>query len=143
MKSIRNIIRPVAVALVLAISAAPLTAFAGNKEQAAEVKKDKHFPMTAESFNKHIEARITHSRERFTKMLAAKKVTEAQQAEMKKKFEERAAAIRAAATRVSADGSVTKAEAKEVRALSKGLRQKGHGKGAGKGRKDRKNDNVG
>ena len=145
MKSIRSIIRPVTVALVLAISAAPLTAFAGDKAPVTETKKDKRFPMAAESFNKLIEKRIAHMRERLTQMLAAHKVPEAKQAQIKKDFEDGATAIRAAATKAGADGTVTKEEAKDVRSLAKDLRRKAHDKhGKGKGRDhDKKNDNVG
>ena len=147
MKSIRSIVSPLAVALVLAVTAAPLTAFAGDKAPVAETKKDKHFPMTAESFNKRIEKRIAHMRERLTQMLAAHKVPEAKQAQIKKDFEDGAAAIRAAATRAGADGTVTKEEAKDVRSLAKDLRKKAHEKympGKGKGKDhEKKNDNVG
>ena len=146
MKSIRSIVRPVTVALfttALALSAAPVTAFAGTKDQAGETKRAKHFPMTAESFNKHIEKRITHMRERLTQMLADRKVPEAKQVQIKKDFEDGATAIRAAATRAGADGTVTKEEAKDVRKLAKDLRRKGREKHMpGKG-KDKKNDNVG
>ena len=149
MKSIRSIVRPVAVSLVLALSAAPLTAFAGDRAPVAETKKQKSFPMTAESFNKHIEQRIAHMRERLTQMLAAHKVPEAKQAQIKKDFEDGAAAVRAAATRAGADGTVTKAEAKDVRGLAKDLRSKARvehmpGKGQGRGKDhEKKNANVG
>jgi hypothetical protein len=145
MKSIRSIVRPVAVSLVLALSAAPLTAFAGDKAPVAETKKEKRFPMTAESFNKHIEKRISHMRERLTQMLAAHKVPEATQAQIKKDFEDGAAAVRAAATRAGADGTVTMEEAKDVRGLAKDLKRKARAKYMpGKGHKhDKKNDNVG
>lgn len=149
MKSIQSIVRPVVVALAFAVCAAPVAAFAGDRQPAAgEAKQGKrHFPMTAESFNKRIEARITHMRERLTQMLAARKVPEAKQAEIKKDFEAGATAIRAAASRAGADGSVTKAEAKEVRDLAKDLKRKARekympGKGHGKGH-DKKSENVG
>ena len=144
MKSIRSIVRPVAVALAFALCAAPVTAFAGDRAPAAEAKQARRFPMQAESFNKLIEKRIAHMRERLTQMLAAHKVPEAKQAQIKKDFEDGAAAIRAAAARAGADGSVTKEEAKEVRGLAKDLKQKAREKylpgkraGQGKGREKR------
>ena len=82
-------------------------------------------------------------------MLAERKVPEAKQAQIKKDFEDGAAAVKAAAARAGSDGTVTKAEAKEVRDLAKDLKQKAREKYMpGKGqerRKDhaKKNDNVG
>ena len=155
MKSIRSIVRPVAAALVFALCAAPITAFAGDREPAGETKKAPSFPMTAESFNKLIEKRITKTREHLTEKLAERKVPEAKQAEIKKDFEAGAAAIRAAAAKAGADGTVTKEEAKDVRGLAKDLRQKArekympgkgrgheHGRGHGKDH-DKKSENVG
>jgi hypothetical protein len=143
MKSIRTIIRPVVAALVFAIAAAPMTAFAGSKDNAAaETKKRPSFPMTAESFNKLIEKRITHVRERLDKMMKDHKVPDATQAQIKKDFDAGAAAVRAAAAKAGADGSVTKDEAKQVKDLAKDLKQKarekympGKGKDSGKDKK--------
>ena len=149
MKSIRSIVRPVAIALVLALSAVPVTAFAGDRTPAAETKKDqRRFPMKAESFNKRIEKRIAHMREQLSRTLAAHKVPEAKQAQIKKDFEDSAASVRAAAARASADGTVTKEEAKDVRDLAKGLKRKAHekrqpGKANGRGRDhDKKRGDV-
>jgi tellurite resistance protein len=124
MKSIRTIVRPIVAALVFAIAAAPVTAFAGSKDNAAETKKRPSFPMTAESFNKLIEKRITHMRERLEKMMKDRKVPDAMQAQIKKDFEAGATAVRAAAAKAGADGSVTKDEAKQVKDLAKDLKQK-------------------
>jgi hypothetical protein len=151
MKSIRSIVRPVAVAVALAFAlcAAPVTAFAGDRAPAAETKKDqRRFPMKAESFNKLIEKRIAHMREHLSRTLAARKVPEAKQAQIKKDFEDGAASVRAAAARASADGTVTKEEAKEVRGLARDLRGKAHekrqpGKANGRGRDhDKKRGDV-
>ena len=139
MKSIRTIVRPVVAALVFAIAAAPMTAFAGSKDNAAETKKRPSFPMTAESFNKHIEMRITKMRARLEKGMTDHKVPAATQAQVKKDFEAGAAALRAAAAKVSADGSVTKDEAKQVKVAAKDLKKKVRAhmpsKGKGKGKK--------
>ena len=138
MKSIQSIVRPVVVAVVFALSAVPMTAFAGDKAPVTEVKKAPKFPMTAESFNKRIETRITKIREHLSEKLAKRNVPEAKQAEIKKAFEAKAAALRAAAAKAGADGTVTKEEAKDVRGVAKGLRhnpngKRGHGKGHGRG----------
>lgn len=155
MKSIQSIVRPIAVALVFALSAIPMTAFAGDKAPVTETKKPPRFPMTAESFNKLIENRIAKIRERLSEKLAKHKVPEAKQAEIKKDFEAGAAAIRAAAAKAAADGTVTKEEAKDVRRLAKDIRRqarekympgKGHGKEHGKGHgkdHEKKSDDVG
>ena len=151
MKSIRSIVRPVAVALVFAFasSAAPLTALAADRVPVAETKKkESRFPMKAESFNKVIDKRIAKMRERLTQMLANHKVPESVQAQAKKDFDDGAVIVRAAATRVGADGTVTKDEAKEVRDLAKDMKRKARakylpGKGKGKGRDHKKSENVG
>ena len=139
MKSIRSIVRPVAVALAFALCAAPLTAFAGDRAPVVEAKAEKRFPMKAESFNKRIEKRIAHMREQLTRALAAHKVPEATQAQIKKDFEDGATAVRAAASRAGADGTVTQAEAKEVRDLAKDMKRKARekyapGKADGRGK---------
>jgi hypothetical protein len=142
MKSIRNIVRPVVAALVFALAAAPVTAFAGSKDDAAaETKKRPSFPMTAESFNKLIEKRIAHMRERLEKGMTAHKVPAATQAQVKKDFEAGVTALRAAAAKATADGSVTKDEAKQVKGAAKDLKKKvrahmpSKGKGKGKDKK--------
>jgi tellurite resistance protein len=125
-----SLARSVAVALALAIGVAPLAASAqekGKQEQAGK-RREKHFPMKADEFKKHVEKRITRSIEKLDKVLAKRNVPAAKRAEIKKDAEAAAVLVRAAAARVAADGSVTKEEAKEVRALAKDLKKKARAK---------------
>ena len=135
--SIRTIVRPVAVALAFALVAAPAAAHAGAKDKSAEVKKERKFPMPAESFNKLVEKRITKAREHLIKALDRHNVPEATKAQATKDFDAGAASVRALSAKVQADGTVTQDEAKQVRDLAKDLKQKarekyGFGKGKGK-----------
>ena len=139
MFSIRNIVRPAAVALAFALVAAPAAAHAEGKDRSAEVKKERKFPMPAESFNKLIEKRLSMAREHLVKALDKHNVPEATKAQAKKDFDDGAAAVRALSAKVQADGTVTKEEAKQVRGLAKDLRQKarekyGMGKDKAKGK---------
>ncbi|NUQ72253.1 MAG: hypothetical protein HUU21_01725 [Polyangiaceae bacterium] len=137
MLSIRKIIRPAAVALAFALVAAPVAAHAEGKDRSAEVKKQRKFPMPAESFNKLIEKRLTKAREHLVKALDKRNVPEATKVQATKDFDAGAAAVRSLSAKVRADGTVTKEEAKQVRDLAKDLKQKarekyGIGKGKGK-----------
>lgn len=142
MLSIRNIVRPAAVALAFALAAAPVAAHAEGKDRSAEVKKERKFPMPAESFNKMIEKRITKAREHLVRALDKHNVPEATKAQAKKDFDDGAAAVRALSAKVRADGTVTEDEAKQVRGLAKEMKQKSrekYGLGKGKG-KDKAKD---
>jgi hypothetical protein len=144
MFSIRNIVRPAAVALAFALVAAPVAAHAEGKDRSAEVKKERKFPMPAESFNKHIEKRLTKAREHLVKALDKHNAPAATKAQATRDFDDGAKAVRALAAKVQADGTVTKEEAQQVRSLSKELKQKarekyGISKGKGKG-KDKAKD---
>jgi hypothetical protein len=130
---IRTFIRPAAIAIALTIGASSLTAFAddGGKADAARIREDgsehakheKHFPMEAARFDKMVEHRIEHARAHLEKTIADRKVSDAVAKEMRTDFETGVVAVRAVVTRVEADGTVTKEEAKEVRDLAKELRQ--------------------
>lgn len=143
MLSIRKIIRPAAVALAFALVAAPVAAHAEGKDRSAEVKKQRKFPMPAESFNKLIEKRLTKAREHLVSRLDKHNAPEAMKAQAKKDFDAGAAAVRALSAKVQADGTVTQEEAKQVRDLAKDLKQKAREKyGLGKG-KDKAKDKRG
>lgn len=144
MLSIRTIVRPAIAALALSIFALPMVAHAEGKDRSAEVKKERKFPMPAESFNKHIEKRLAKAREHLVKALDKNNAPAATKAQATKDFDAGAAAVRALSAKVAADGTVTADEAKQVRGLSKELKQKarekyGVFKGKGKG-KDKAKD---
>lgn len=131
---IRSIIRPAAVAIAITIGLASFSALADEgKPGAAKVgqeasehhkKHEKHFPMKADEFEKMLDRRIEHARARMEKIIVERKLPDAVAKQVKQDFENGAAAVRAMAKRVEADGTVTKEEAKEVRELAKDLRKK-------------------
>lgn len=135
MSHLRTFFRPLAVALSLTFVAAPLTALAappdathaGAKREAKDGQK--HFPMAAAQFEKRVDKRIEKAREKLEKRMGKRNVPDTKRAEMRKRFEESATALRAAAKRAGADGQVTADEAKEVRERARELRGKGKGKG--------------
>lgn len=149
MLSIRTIVRSVTVALALTLVAAPLTAHAEGRAQNTHRKDgkggkagkhEKHFPMKADEFKDMVEKRIAHGRDRLDKMLKERNVPDAVKTQVKKDYEDGATAVRALAAKVQADGTVTKEEAKQVRVLSKELKQKAREKynlGKGKHGKDK------
>lgn len=153
MSSIRIFARSAAIALSLAVVAAPAAALADEGKRPAPAdqadKKDgehgknkgkrdgekrgnrkgrgigevPQFPVEAKKFQEMVEARIAKAREHMESALATHGVPEPMRAMIRKDFEEGAAAIREAAKKAAADGSVTKEEAKDVRELSRELRQ--------------------
>jgi len=138
---IRSILRPLVVAMSLAFVAAPAAAYAGEGRAQAGAKDEKpregkRFPVAAETFQKHVEKRIEHAREKLEAHMKEKNIAEDKRAAIRKEFESSAAEVRAAVKRVSQDGTVTKEEAKEVHDLAKSLRHKAHEKLGGKRAKD-------
>lgn len=162
MSSIRPLFRPLAVALTLAALAVPSSAFADSgrpapvdakegKEHGKEHgkhhgkhhgKKDgKHrqFPIEAPKFQKVIDKRIEKSRDRMERAMTKHNVPDVLKTQIRKEFDAGVAQVQAAAKRVGADGTVTKDEAKQIRDLVKGLKQKArekYGHGAKKNKAD-------
>lgn len=152
-----RIVRIVASSLFLSIAALPAVAFADDnkaptaKSESGEASphhgkgkknkdhSDKKFPIKADAFKQLVEQRIAKAREHLDKALDKHQVPDAMRAQIKKDFDAGATAVRAAASRVSADGEVTKTEAKEVRDLAKDLKQKAREKyGLGRGEHGRR-----
>lgn len=137
MSSIRTFVRSVALALSFAIAAAPAVALAeGNgrpapaekggqhgKDGKHEGKGERHFPIEAKKFNEAVEARISKMRSRVEQAMEKRGVPEATRAQVRKELDLSAAAVREVAKRVSADGTVTKEEAKEVRKVAKEVKK--------------------
>ena len=150
MSSIRTFLRSAAVALSLAVVAAPTAALAeeGKRPAPADQKGGEHgkgkgkrhedkqgkrkgrgqgevpqFPVEAKKFQEMVEARIAKAREHMESALGKHNVPEPIRAMIRKDFEAGAAEIREAAKKAAADGSVTKEEAKEVRELSRDLKR--------------------
>jgi uncharacterized protein YigA (DUF484 family) len=142
MFSPRSIVRPVVAALAFALVAAPVAAHAEGKDRSAEVKKERKFPMPAASFNKMIEKRLTKAREHLVQALDKRNAPAATKAQATKDFDAGAAAVRALAAKVQADGTVTKEEAKQVRGLAKDLKQQAREKYGVSHRKDKAKDKA-
>jgi len=129
-------------ALVLTLSAVPAFAFADGTAQPArtehvrEGKSKAQFPMPADQFKAHVEARITKSREKIVAKMAEKKVDQEKQDKVLAKFDEGTKEIMAEVDKVSANGTVTKEGAQQVREVSQRVRH--HHKG-GKGKEPNKN----
>jgi len=134
MLHVRSILRTLAVAMTLALVAAPAVAIAGEGRAPAGAKDDakhrgeKHFPLPADKFQKHVEKRIEKAREKLEARMKEKNLAEDKRAAIRKEFEATATEVRAAVKRVGQDGTVTKEEAQQVRELAKSLRHKGHDK---------------
>ena len=115
--------------LAAALLAAPVSAFAETSaptpvhEEAA-----KKYPMTAAEFRKHVAAREEKARDRMEAHIKRKELAKDKADEVRAKFNAALAKIDAKVEEVCADGSVTKDEAEEVRALTKSLLH--HHKGA-------------
>ena len=108
-------------ALVLANSS---TALAGKKGDRGK------FPVAGADFKQHVQARIEKKRAKLEAKIAEKKLPEEKAKEMRERFASGAAKVNAQVEKAVADGTVTKEEAAEVRAVAKEMR--GHGRGKGK-----------
>ena len=114
---------------------APLAQVAPAKAKGPHQRRGKgahgkraHFPISGEVFLKRVEHKLQKAEQRLEKRLAKNPPADAQK--LRQDFKTAANKVRAAAKRAAADGSVTREEAKQVRKLSKELRQKlwrGHG----------------
>lgn len=145
----RSLVTSAALALAFALGASPALADRGNSDAPRHGKEhgkrghgkrdhgdfDKQFPMKADAFRELVERRLAKAEERVNKILEAREVPEAIRALVKKDLADGAALVRALAAKVTADGTVTKEEGREVRELAKDLKQKarakydlGHGK---------------
>ena len=107
-------------ALFLALVAATAgSAFAHGGEKDAA-----NFPMKADVFQVRVDAKLTRIQAHVEKRITERKLDATQAKELRDRFAERAAKIRAAATAAEADGVVTADEAKSVRAAGGGRHSK-------------------
>lgn len=164
----RSFARPLFVALSLAFaSTAAAPAFAdgaNNKPAPAENAKSKReatrpkklrlgalekFPMAADKFVKRVEERLSHVKTKLEAAFKKHSTSDADKARINKELEKSSEAIRAAAKKAGADGTVTAEEAKQVKELAKKLaedmrskfpREKGEKGKHGKAKAGEKND---
>ncbi|MFO0550604.1 MAG: hypothetical protein U0271_19575 [Polyangiaceae bacterium] len=111
-------------------------------------QREAKFPMEGATFKQRVEARFQHFKSRVERALERRNVPEDKQKEIMKDVEAAHARVTAAAENAAKDGTVTKEEAKDVRAVAKsakaelkekyGIGKGGHGKAKGKGKGKRK-----
>lgn len=95
-------------------TALAVPAFAdGNHQQA-------NFPMAAAEFNQKVEGRLQKHQAKLEAIITKKNIAADKATEMRAKFNDRAAKVRAAAAAAEQDGTVTADEAKAVRAAGGG-----------------------
>ncbi|APR84639.1 Hypothetical protein A7982_09988 [Minicystis rosea] len=109
-----------ATALVL-----PASAMAETKTPAGHHgHKESGFPMKAEAYKKLVESKIDKMKGHFDKGVSKRSLSHEQKAEIDKSLEGALKELHSAVDKVSADGVVTKDEAKHVKELSEHLRGK-------------------
>ncbi|MGH7281381.1 MAG: hypothetical protein ACRELY_07665 [Polyangiaceae bacterium] len=95
-------------------TALAVPAFAdGNHQQA-------NFPMAAAEFNQKVEGRLQTRQAKLESVITSKNIAADKANEMRARFNDRAAKVRAAAAAAEQDGTVTADEAKAVRAAGGG-----------------------
>jgi hypothetical protein len=125
MFSARSLIRslPLVAAIVLAAAPSfaddPRGADAGEQGDKSDPLVNNQFPMPADKFQKLVDQRIERALHQLDQFMQRREVPKAKRAEVRKAADAAAARVRAAAARVTADGHVTKEEAKEVRDLAR------------------------
>lgn len=101
----------------------------------AKGQSDQKFPMPAAAFKAKVDAHTQKAREKMEARVAKLPADKAK--EVRAKFDESVAKVNQEVAKVTADGTVTKEEAKEVREVRKSARPHGrharHGKNKKKG----------
>ena len=88
--------------------------------------RQKKFPMSAADFRQQTTQRIDKARERLEANISKKQLPAAKAKDLRNKFEAKIAEINQAVEKVTADGTVTKEEAKEINELFRKLFAKHH-----------------
>jgi hypothetical protein len=103
----------------------PLSAMAETKAPAGHRHKDDSaYPMKAESFKKMVDSRIDRLKGHMDHSLEKRSLSSEQKSEIEKSFEGALKDLHSAVDKVSADGVVTRDEAKHIKELSEQLRSK-------------------
>ena len=118
-----------------ALVAIPVTAFAEPAKTETEAKGKPSFPMPATAFKQKVDGRITKARARMEQRASKMSTDEAKQ--LRAKFDAGVVKVNQEVAKATADGTVTKEEAKSVRDAAKAVMgHKGkHGKHAKKAEK--------
>ena len=109
-----------------------------KKDNGKKGEHAKNFPMKADVFKKHVDARLAKAREKLATALEKRKVSEEERNATLKRFDDGAVKVRAAADRAGKDGTVTLEEAKDVRAVAKAERKAMKGAVANRDKKGKK-----
>jgi hypothetical protein len=134
-----------AVAVTLAsLVVVPVTAFAGPKDgppakvqhDGREGKERPKFPMPAAEFKAKVDGRIAKARQRMEER--AGKLDAAEAKALRAKFDAGVAKVNQEVSKATADGTVTKDEAKAVRQVAKEVAPGHHGKHARHGKRGKR-----
>ncbi len=118
-----------ALATLVSIPAFAGTSPSAGQSQRAEGGKGKRFPMAAAEFKSKVDGRLAKARTRMEERAA--KLPADQAKELRAKFDATSQKVAAEVAKAVADGTVTKDEARAVRAASPHHRRhERHGKGA-------------
>jgi hypothetical protein len=104
------------------VAAAPADAAPRHKSRGHAAKEAPSFPMKPDEYKQLVEKRIDKVREAIDKKLDRRGVSADRKKAIHKIIDEEAKDIRAEVAKVSADGTVTEAEAGKVKVLTNGLR---------------------
>jgi hypothetical protein len=89
---------------------------------AQDAQSTASFPMKGEDFVARVNERLAQAEAQLEAKLAKSKASESDKAEVRRRFKSGVAKVRSAAQAAAADGTVTREEAKQVRALARELR---------------------
>lgn len=114
--------------LLASLFAIPVLTFALGAAADEPAKHGEHlqFPVPAATFQSHHDARVAKIRAKIEERIAEKKLGADEAKAMRARFEAHEAKVQAAITKATADGTVTKAEADEVRKVAHEGRPEGH-----------------
>lgn len=131
--------------LAASVLALPAVAMAETKTKGSHAKDDSSFPMKADVFKKLVDGKIDKMKGHFEKGMKKRSLSHDQKAEIDKSLEGALKDLHSAVDKVSADGVVTKDEAKQVKDISDQLRSRvreelrgKHAAAKGKGQKPAK-----
>jgi hypothetical protein len=112
--------RSLVAAVLLALSSVSSFALAGEKTA-------KKFPMSAQEFKQKHEAHVSKAKAKLEERIKAKNVDPEKAKLLRARFESASAKVGQAVAKVTADGTVTKDEAKDVRTAAKEARKASKG----------------
>lgn len=113
-----RVTRPLAAALAFSFLTVPALASAEEGR-----KRDEVFPVAGDVFVQRVDKRLDKTEKRVEKALEKKRVAPEKRKEVLAAVHNGTAQVRAAAQRAASDGTVTKEEAMEVRAVGKDVMQ--------------------